>query len=232
MSKHISYENRRKTNQAEPVYIGFDEPEMKAKKPSNAFGAAAVFFGVVGLLMTGIAVSAILTFLRDNYIVESVPFGVRLLVPFVGILISTLALVFAFIGIFKRPRRYAVLGGLLGLIPIVGVIGLERHFEHLIHHKETHRALHVQRNITNSKIREAIKDVLAFEKEKGRWPEGLEGNKLVVRKLDSWNNALRYETNDNGFTIRSAGPDGVFETADDCKSTTRASTVYTTSSRR
>lgn len=232
MPQHISYEQRRKQSSSDPIYIGFDEPapKVKIKKPSNLFGAAAMFFGVIGLLSTGVAVSAILTFLRDNYIIQPPPFGVRLLIPFAGILLSMLALFCAFIGMFKRPRRYAILGGLLGLVPIAGVIGLDRHFDHLMHQHETRKSLHAERQLTDQKIRSAIDQIIAFQKEHDRWPGGLEGNRIVIRTKDSWNNELRYEPHDNGFTIRSSGPDGKFETPDDCKTTTRVQTVYTTTS--
>lgn len=228
MSQHISYTDRRNQEQNEPIYIGFDQPKKKPKKPSNAFGAAATFFGVVGLLSTGIAVSAILTFLRDNYIIEPPPFGVRILIPFAGILISALALFCAFIGMFKKPRRYAILGGVLGFIPIAGVIGLDHYFDDLVHRKEAHRELQIERQLTDQKIHEAVQQVIGFEKAKDRWPDALEGNRLVIRTKDSWDNELRYEADDEGFTIRSAGPDGQFETPDDCKSTTRIRTVYAT----
>lgn len=227
MSKHISYTDRR----AEPVYIGFDEPENKPKKPTNGFGSAATFFGVLGLLSTGIAVSTILTFLRSHDIIEPPPFGVRILIPFAGILVSGLALLCAFIGMFKKPRGYAILGGFLALIPIAGFVGLDRHLDRLMDQHEYERALRFQRNQTDLKIGEAIKNVLSYQKEKGRLPDGLDGNKLVIRLKDSWDNELRYEPSDHGFCVRSAGPDGKFETPDDCLRTQMVKSVYTSTER-
>ena len=225
---HISYEARRNAGQNDPIYIGFDEAPKKPKKPSNGFGAAATFFGVVGLLCTGVAVPTVLTFLRENYIIDPPVFPLQLAMMFGGVLIAALAMLCAFIGIFKRPRRYAVLGGLLALIPLAGVIGLDRHIDHLMDQIDSRRSVQIERQLTDEKIREASQKVVAFQKEHERWPDGLEGNRLVVQSKDSWNNELRYEMADQGFTIRSAGPDGQFETPDDCKSTTRISTVYTT----
>jgi hypothetical protein len=51
--------------------------------------------------------------------------------------------------------------------------------------------------------------------EKGRLPDAAHGNELIAQIHDGWKHALRYEPHEDSFTIRSAGADGVFDTADD-----------------
>ena len=42
-----------------------------------------------------------------------------------------------------------------------------------------------------------------------------EGNALIEHLEDGWGNPLRYELNGDAYVIRSAGPDGEFDTPDD-----------------
>jgi len=49
----------------------------------------------------------------------------------------------------------------------------------------------------------------------GELPSVDEGHELIAEFEDSWGNALRYEPSGDDFTIRSAGPDGLFDTSDD-----------------
>lgn len=224
MPNHISYNRRH----SEPIYIGFDEPQQTRRQSSNLFGTAATFFGVLGLLSTGAAVSTLLTFLRHHDVVHHVPFGVRVLLPFGGILLSLIAVLCAVIGLFKSPRRYAVIGGILGLIPIAGLIGVEKYLDHTrVQWKHRNHHQH-QALVTDQQIRKAIDKIVAFRKENNRLPDALEGNRIAVRFKDSWDQELRYEPAKLGFAIRSAGPDQKFETPDDRVTSTKIKTVYTT----
>lgn len=221
---HISYESRR----AEPLYIGFDEADQQQKnKQRNGFGAAATFFGVLGLLATGVIFSAILTTLRSHDIIERPPFGIRFIVPFAGLALSGLAVFCAAIGMFKSPRKYALIGGILGLIPIAGFVGLDKHYRNIMQKHDREFQEKFERQTTERRIYEAMESIISYQKQHGKLPEGIAGNRMVIQKKDGWKNELRYEPGQNQFTVRSAGPDGEFETGDDCWRTTRIKTVYT-----
>ena len=228
MSQHISYTSRRE----EPVYIGFDEPRASDQgpgSPTNALGAFSLFFGVLGVLSSGVAFSAILAFLSSQDVIEAPSFGVRVLVPLAGMGFSAIALLFAFFGMFKRPRKHALAGGLLALVPIAGFVGLEQYVENAVYQRDMQFQLRLERQATDQKIDQAIQSILGFENKKGRLPDGLEGNRLAIQVQDSWEKELRYEPLPKGFNVRSAGPDGQFDTDDDRVRMTRVQTVYTTS---
>jgi len=51
--------------------------------------------------------------------------------------------------------------------------------------------------------------------ENDRLPGNIAGNRLAIEQVDAWNEPLRYEVHEDHFLVRSAGPDGDFETGDD-----------------
>jgi len=64
------------------------------------------------------------------------------------------------------------------------------------------------------------REVLSYANEGEGLPESLEAlrrsNPMAAAALDAWGRAIRYERlSDSSFRLRSAGPDGVFESADD-----------------
>ena len=56
---------------------------------------------------------------------------------------------------------------------------------------------------TVNKMSEAKKQIEAFRTENERYPDGVEGNKLVADFKDSQGNPLRYEVKEDGYLIRS-----------------------------
>ena len=84
------------------------------------------------------------------------------------------------------------------------------------------------RNETERQIESARKTIEKFRAENGEFPDGIAGNRLTIETKDSWQTELRYELVENGFTIRSAGPDKKFESDDDIAGTTFVKEVYTT----
>ena len=63
-------------------------------------------------------------------------------------------------------------------------------------------------------------DLIAYRREYGDYPDSLESAELArytegQSAFDVWGNKVSYTNTANGFEIRSAGPDGTFETDDD-----------------
>ena len=47
------------------------------------------------------------------------------------------------------------------------------------------------------------------------WPDDIQGNMLVAELQDAWGTSLRFDKMPDRLLVRSAGPDGEAETADD-----------------
>lgn len=217
MSKHISYEKRRE----EPIYIGFDEQDSRQKKKktpksrSNGFAAASAFFGVLGMLTTVTVFPFIFAALYKNGLVERPPLVVYLAIPAVSLLFSVLAILLAAIGIFRKPRFLAVVGGFLGLIPIGSLVGLNQYAESIMHRHDRDLEHRVELQLTEKQMNRAVAKIDDYRIKHEQNPDGLEGNRIVIHFTDAWKKELRYEPTESGFTIRSAGRDGKFETGDD-----------------
>jgi hypothetical protein len=129
-------------------------------------------------------------------------------------LLSPLGLVMSFLALGKKPRGAAVTGVVLGLIGSawIGILGAGAISAgmHAAAREEHQRARATQNVLTQA---EGV--VEHYRSETGRLPEGIEGNKLVLSFTDVWNNPVRYDLDDNTYAIRSAGPDGKFDTGDD-----------------
>lgn len=202
-------------------------------RETNGFGVFATSLGLLGLLSTGFVFSIVLLFLASDIVVEPAPLAVRWLILWSCLLMSGATMICAGLGWSRSPRKYAILGALLGWIPLAGFVGLDRYVHLHVQsglytggNDQTQRSVASQ--LTERTLQQAIGSIMDFRDERGRLPGVLEGNRLVVQKKDRWENELRYEPSEQGFTIRSAGPDGVFETGDDRARITRIDTVVIT----
>ncbi len=71
---------------------------------------------------------------------------------------------------------------------------------------------------TENAMSEVRSAVLEYKKQNNELPSDAVGKTLVGKNCDGWGKLLRYEvdpSSDEGFVIRSAGADGVFDTDDD-----------------
>lgn len=146
-------------------------------------------------------------------------FGISLfglLVTF-GIL-CPLGLLLSFLGLFAPRRGLAVAGLIIGGIgtAIVGVgIGSVAMAASAAHYYAVEVPLQQE---TQKLLDTACVEVESYRQQNGNLPEGIEGNKLVLKFEDPYGNALRYEPEEgNKFAVRSAGADGKFDTPDDLR---------------
>ena len=149
-------------------------------------------------------------------VVDHPPFVVTMAMPIFGAILSLLAITFGAIGIFRSPRRYAVLGIVLGLVPIGGMLGLHHYISNQIHARDVERQAKYNKDFTLSQIKKVQAKIESKYLETGEFPDGIAGNRLTIKFNDAWEKELRYEVIESGYAIRSAGPDSKFETDDDC----------------
>lgn len=133
-------------------------------------------------------------------------------------LLCPLGFLLSFFGLFSPKRGFAVAGLILGGIGSlfvaagVGTIAIAASTVH--HYRVEVPKLEKTRQVLNT----ACVEVESFRQENGKLPEGIEGNKLVLKFEDGFGNAVRYEPEENGdYGIRSAGHDGQFDTDDDLR---------------
>jgi hypothetical protein len=133
-------------------------------------------------------------------------------------LLSPIGLLVSLFGLFRRPRGFAIAGtvlGLLGTVIVGSVVAMM-----VLAANETHAVVESQRThaMTSTAIARAEQALSAEINRKNKLPEGIEGNKIVVKHNDAWGQALRYDRHGDEYLIRSAGADREFETSDDITS--------------
>lgn len=147
------------------------------------------------------------------------------IISLIGILLTCgvlcpLGLLISFFGLFKAPRGMAIAGTIIGLIgtgflaivfltmgaSVFALVGFGKMLTDEV--------------VTRDAIVQARRKIEQHQVEQGALPDGVQGNKLILDFKDAWKHELRYdgeEGNSGKFVIRSAGPDGKFDTADDIK---------------
>ena len=171
---------------SEPIYIGPETPH-----PGYTHRRRSNGWGIAGFIVS----------------LLSLLFTLGLLCP-LGLLISL-------IGMLRAPRGLAFAGvllGALGTLPwaalAVGVYSEARHQEQIARHQ-------VEKQQTVTTFEEVLAKVHAYRADEGHLPDQLEGNRIAVRFEDGWEQSIRYEIRGDKILLRSAGPDGEFETGDD-----------------
>lgn len=131
-------------------------------------------------------------------------------------LLCPLGLLLSFFGLFAKKRGIAIAGTIIGgigtTIVAVGVGSIAMAASAVHHYQVEVPKIEQTRQVLNT----ACIEVETFRQQNNKLPEGIEGNKLVLKYEDAYGNAVRYEPEENGkFAIRSAGIDGQFDTSDD-----------------
>jgi hypothetical protein len=169
-------------------------PPPRPPASSNALGVAGFIVSLVGLVLT-----------------------CGLLCP-VGLGLSIF-------GLRKEPRGLAIAGTAIGAIgtmlaitvAIVAAKGFELFGKAMEDGRFAMEGPRVGTEVTLSMAEELID---LDNAEHSRLPTDEAGTALLATLTDGWGHALRYERGtEDGYTIRSAGPDGAFGTTDDVTAT-------------
>ncbi len=206
MGYHVPFAHRNTTGNQPPVYIGFESPHYANQRhyhqlhvsPRQPFNWSA-FIGLMLALMS----------------------------PFTLFLIAPIALLFSLRGMRRAPRALASfatllsLGGTAILATIVFSIAVSHNAENAMHERAYQAGvLRTEQAETSVTIDAAASQLATYaEDHGGQLPAGVEGNVMTVQFSDAWNKELRYEVGQEQAIVRSAGPDGSFETADDLLTT-------------
>jgi len=121
--------------------------------------------------------------------------------------LSPIGLILSLVGLRKEPKGFAVAGAIIGGVGII-VLGVLAGLVVVLIPKGQVAATEVMIGMAEDAIE-------ARAEESGVLPSVDEAQELIAEFEDAWGNALRYEPSGDDFTIRSAGPDGVFDTSDD-----------------
>jgi type II secretory pathway pseudopilin PulG len=157
-------------------------------QPSNGLGTAGFVLSLIGILSCGF--------------------------------LSPLGLILAFAGMFKQPRGLATAGLVLGLLGsiwifiLVFIVGFAA-VTSFIGLGAAGVAV-ANQGVTVDAISQANAVIQGYRAEKGALPNEDVGQKLINAQKDAWGRTLRYKLRPGGaYDIRSAGPDGQFDTLDD-----------------
>ena len=129
-------------------------------------------------------------------------------------MLSPLGMAVSLLALRRAPRGAALTGAVLGFlgtaVVATAVIGGAVFVDAAAKSNQTEVAL-----------QRAAVAVEQYQREHEALPGGIDGNKLLIAAEleDAWGESLRYEIEGkNAYTIRSAGPDGKFDTVDDLTS--------------
>jgi len=132
-------------------------------------------------------------------------------VSLVGILtcgvISPIALILSLLALKKQPRGLAIAGTVIGGVGTLLVAGIAVAWVTIPEIKQVFQ--------TSIAMAEAHTIIESNRGENDALPSDEEGNRLIEDIEDGWGNPLQYELDGETFIVRSAGPDGEFDTADD-----------------
>ncbi len=131
-------------------------------------------------------------------------------------LLCPVGLVLSLFGLRGEPRGLAIAGTVIGalgsglLALLLGAVGLGAYGA--ISGAGTFSSLNADGSLMRAQ--ELVESRMI---EDGRAPDDGDGNELLATLTDRFGNALRYERTSDGFLIRSAGPDGLFDNVDDVR---------------
>lgn len=133
-------------------------------------------------------------------------------------ILCPLGLLISMIGLMKPRRGLAIAGTAIGLlgsiilgvscfVAVTGYCSAKESFRNAAFQTQTQAAFVEGKGIIEE-----------YRFENSKLPGGIEGNKLVMGVTDGWENSLRFDGEEDAFLLRSAGPDGEFDTPDDMTS--------------
>ena len=199
MAFHVPFSERQKHP---PIYIGFETPPVYRARRTNWWGISGLLLSIGGLFTCGF--------------------------------FSPVAFLISLVGLGRRPRKAAVTGTVISLVGMgIAASFVLGSYSNQMHRREVARqkteAVEVAQQVEQGTtlLASAVSEMEGFRDEHdGSLPQAMDGNILVIKYKDPWDQELRYEVEMNGATIRSAGPDSRFDTADDLTRKIEGDTDY------
>ena len=199
MAFHVPY-SQRQTNS--PVYIGFETPRVRPRKRSNWWGLGGLLLSIGGLFTCGF--------------------------------FSPVAFLISLVGLGRGPRGTAIAGTVISLAGmgiaaslVFGSINNQMQRREIARQKIDAKEFMHEVKQGEKLLASAVSELEGFRDEhQGSLPEAIDGNMLVIKYKDPWDQELRYDEGVNRATIRSAGPDNCFDTEDDLTRQIQGDTDY------
>lgn len=197
MAFHIPFNQRASAQvRPEPIYIGFEviHPQIVPQRVYRQFN----WWGFNGMWM---AFASLLT---------------------AGIL-SPIPLLISLVGLRRPGKKMATVGTVVSLagvamatVLIVGSASAHHHHQSARRAAFHHRVEVKQIAETKQLLTIAGKEILDYrDSNDGYLPADIDGNMLVIKYIDPWDESLRFDYETNHGVVRSAGPDQQFDTDDD-----------------
>lgn len=193
MAFHVPFNQRPsgRTSIPGPIYIGFDVPAPLPRRKFNWWGFNGMWMSFASLVTAGF--------------------------------LSPIPLLISLIGLRRPGKIMASIGLMISLLgtAMATFIGVHA-YNHSQDHAKRQRAAQVaalnQRHVEETKelLVMAVDEVQQYQQHNdGFFPGDIDGNMLVIKYVDPWGNALRFDLESDHAYIRSAGPDGKFDSSDD-----------------
>lgn len=139
-------------------------------------------------------------------------------------LLSPIGFILSLIALRKEPRGLAIAGAIIGAVGslwlLVALLVFGFMVMGLLAIAGAGVALTLPNIQTAGNMLQMHTEINDYHSTLGKLPESVDTITTLKPdlKLDAWNNAIRYEiTGANAYELRSAGPDGSWNTADDIK---------------
>ena len=129
-----------------------------------------------------------------------------------GLVLCPIGFILCFFAMFKRPRGLAVVGMFIGFIGTAILAAILFVFGFVIFTCFTLGTPGFRTVVAVAEARQAINNYVIAH---GTLPNDLEGQLAISSETDGWGHILKYTREGQRFEIRSAGPDGFFNTGDD-----------------
>ncbi|MBW3598708.1 MAG: hypothetical protein KY475_15720 [Planctomycetes bacterium] len=119
------------------------------------------------------------------------------------------------LGIRQEPRGFAIAGLAIGIVGMLAYAVMIVVYGAALAALIGFGAVLGPRLQTEQAIINARERISRYYEHNGVYPSTEDWRNMVSRQEDGWNNPLRYTPHDADYEVRSAGPDGHFDTADD-----------------
>ncbi len=193
MAFHVPF-NQRNPGQQQlpgPIYIGFDIHPPRPRRKFNWWGFNGMWMSLASLFSAGI--------------------------------LSPISLVVSLIGLRRPGKRMAMVGTLVsllgtGIASLIAMGAYHSHQDHQARRSAKERAVVVKKQVdeTTKLVALATAELQEYQADnEGEFPNDIDANMLVIKYVDPWGVALRFEQEHDKAIIRSAGPDSKFYTKDD-----------------